>query len=82
MAIISWKDCYETRIQVFDRQHQALVEQVNLLYSAIRKKLAASEEVAASEVMGFLRGWLLGHIVDWDLQYGPYLESRGGRFIA
>ena len=32
--------------------------------------------------MKFLRGWLLGHIVNHDLAYGPFLESRGGRFLS
>lgn len=58
-------------------QHQQLTEDV-LSY---RKQLEAAETPSAMDVMGFLRRWLLDHIADNDMRYGPYLESRGGRFL-
>ena len=138
MAVIKWKECYETKITSLDGEHQRLVEQINQLIEAIkerrseavmlsifdelvnyteqhfkheeeqletyhypdlvthreqhqkltldvcayRNQLLAGEQLSAGEVMKFLRGWLLDHIVKSDLQYGAYLESRGGRFIS
>ncbi len=58
-------------------EHRQLTRQV-LDY---RQKLTGGDTVSATEVMGFLRNWLLEHIVKHDRQYGSYLESRGGRFI-
>jgi hypothetical protein len=43
--------------------------------------LLSGETIPAKDVMGFLRAWLLKHIVEYDLQYGPYIESRAGRFV-
>jgi len=137
MPVITWKECYETKIISLDKEHQRLVELINQLYEAIRQKrseevmlpifdqlldytkqhFAHEEEVLeeysypdleqqreqhrklteqvsvyrqqlasenmpeAKEIMNFLRTWLLQHIVEYDLQYGPYLDSRAGRFI-
>ncbi len=58
-------------------EHKQLTQQV-LDY---RQKLEGGTAVSAQEVMGFLRKWLLEHIVKHDMKYGSYLESRGGRFI-
>ena len=138
MAIIKWKECYETKNACLDSEHRRLVEQINRLFEAMkehrteavmlsifdelvgyteqhfkheeelletyqypdlmihqeqhqkltrevcayRSQLEAGEQLSAGEVMKFLRGWLLGHIVESDLKYGAYLESRGGRFIS
>ena len=59
------------------KQHQQLAQEVR----AYRQQLESGEMPAAKEVMGFLRNWLLNHIVDCDLKYGSYLESRSGRFL-
>lgn len=138
MSIIAWKDVYETGIVALDKEHQGLVEQINLLYAAIREKrpddvmlpifdrlivytkqhfaheesllekynyadlalqreqhraltqevldyrqqLVTGKRLSAMDVMGFLRSWLLEHIVEYDLRYGPYLDSRAGRFVS
>lgn len=59
-------------------EHALLTEQV-LDY---RKQLAGGSTVSASEVMGFLRDWLLDHIVKCDIPYVHYIEARAGRFIG
>jgi len=137
MAIIKWKQEYETGIVTLDKEHQGLVQQINALFEAVRdkrgsevysdvvamlvtyvlehfaheeklmqeyqfsglaehqhkheklviavKKLTAEDavrdECAARELLNFLRTWLLEHIVKVDREYGPYIESRGGRFV-
>lgn len=137
MAIIAWKEIYETGIVALDNEHRGLVAEVNRLYEALRDKqgekilrdiLAMLEtytvdhfqheerlmaqynfpgledhrrihqelidavaeikiraetgsEELARELLKFLRTWVLEHIVEVDKQYGPYLESRAGRFI-
>lgn len=137
MAVIGWKEVYETGIVALDNEHRGLIAEINRLYEAIRDKCSekilaeilasltaytvehfqheetlmaeyhfsgldehrkihqaliakvdefrqrseAGEEGVAQELLKFLRLWLLEHIVEVDKQYGPYLESRGGRFI-
>ncbi|HEY5672827.1 MAG TPA: bacteriohemerythrin [Malonomonas sp.] len=58
-------------------EHKRLAQQVH----DYRQQLDGDSALSATEVMGFLRQWLLDHIVKHDMQYGPYLESRGGRFL-
>ena len=36
----------------------------------------------ATNLLTFLRSWVLNHIVEVDKKYGNYLESRGGKFIS
>ena len=62
-------------------EHQAIHQQLTEQVLDFRKKLTTGGEVAATEVMAFLRSWLLEHIVKEDVPYGPFLESRGGRFL-
>ncbi len=137
MSIITWKESYATGINAMDNEHQKLIAQINLLYSAIRDKQADSviaevlstleqytiehfqheeklmsdyqypdlqehkvkhqdligslqqikeqenlkTDERAKELMRFLRSWLMSHIIGTDKAYGPFLESRGGRFI-
>lgn len=137
MPVITWKECYATKIISLDKEHQRLVELINQLYEAICQKrsdelmlpifdqlldytkqhfvheeavleeynypdleqqreqhqklteqvsaylqrLGSGENLEAKDVMNFLRTWLLQHIVEYDLPYGPYLDSRAGRFI-
>lgn len=38
MAVIAWKSVYETGIVALDNEHRKLIEQVNLLYEAVRDK--------------------------------------------
>lgn len=137
MAIIKWKQVYETGIVVLDNEHKALVEKINDLFEAVRDKRGselyadvvamletyvvehfaheeklmkeygfpgladheqahqvlvgavrqlkdsqtAKDEDAARELLKFLRTWLLDHIVEVDKKYGPFIESRAGRFV-
>jgi len=57
--------------------HQTLIEKVKWF----RQRVDAGEEGVAQDLLKFLRSWLLEHILEVDKQYGPFLESRGGRFI-
>lgn len=45
MAVIKWRDSYETGVEQFDQEHQKLVALVNLMFEAIRDK--STEEVVA-----------------------------------
>jgi hemerythrin len=137
MAIIKWRQGYETGIVALDKEHQGLVRQINELFEAVRDKRgsevysdvvamlqtyvlehfsheeklmeeyqfpglavhqqehrnlvvavqalrkdhAVLDESAARELLNFLRTWLLEHIVKVDREYGPFIESRGGRFV-
>ncbi len=138
MAVIVWKEIYATGIVVLDNEHRGLIEQINLLYDAIRgkrgdaviveiltnlekytvdhfvheealmaeyhfpeleqhqlihkdliaeiqkfkQKNSDGAEDLAKELLTFLRGWLMEHIMKIDKEYGAFLESRGGRFIT
>lgn len=138
MALIEWKDIYETGIVALDNEHRTLVEQINRLGQVLRNKsgddalgeilavlqdytenhfrheerlmqeygypdlaehreihqalrdsvaelkaeYADGKEGLAKELYKFLRGWLLGHIVEVDKKYGAFLESRAGRFVS
>lgn len=59
------------------QEHQNLVAAVQEL----RKDHAERDESAARELLNFLRTWLLEHIVKVDREYGPFIESRAGRFV-
>ncbi len=38
MAVIGWKEVYATGINSMDKEHRGLVDQINLLYVAVREK--------------------------------------------
>jgi len=38
MAVIAWKEIYATGIVVLDNEHRGLIEQIDLLYEAVRDK--------------------------------------------
>ncbi|MDY0190093.1 MAG: bacteriohemerythrin [Desulfuromonas sp.] len=40
------------------------------------QKVVSKETGLSPEVMGFLRAWLLDHIVETDKQFGDFLRSR------
>ncbi len=78
-------------------QHEEkLMEEYNFLGLPKHKKLhqeliASLEKIKAEPVdkvkmatnlLTFLRSWVLNHIVEVDKKYGSYLESRGGKFIS
>ena len=58
MAIIKWKQVYETGIVALDKEHQALVEQINALFEAVRAKRGA--EVYA-DVVAMLETYVREH---------------------
>ena len=41
-----------------------------------RQKLTEGDEDVRREITGFLERWLMGHIVDSDMQLGAYLKRR------
>jgi hemerythrin len=63
-------------------EHQQIHQLLRDTVQEINAKNVAGSEKLAQELYKFLRGWLLGHIVEVDKKYGAYLESRGGRFIS
>lgn len=58
MAVIAWKEIYETGIVAFDDEHRALVAEVNRLYEAIRGK--RGEEVL-SDILAMLEAYTVDH---------------------
>ncbi len=38
MAVIAWKEIYATGIVALDNEHRGLIEQIDLLYEAVRDK--------------------------------------------
>ncbi len=58
--------------------HQALRDEV----AAMKVRFSENPEGLAREFLKFLRQWLLEHIVNVDKKYGPFLDSRAGRFIS
>lgn len=57
MAVIAWKEIYETGIVAFDNEHRTLVAEVNRLYEAIRDK-------RGDEVLGDILIMLESYTVD------------------
>lgn len=43
----------------------------------LKKKADAGNPVITTELMHFLKDWLLNHIQGTDKKYGPYLNERG-----
>ena len=62
--------------------HQKVHQSLRDTVQEIKAKNVAGNDGLAQELYKFLRGWLLGHIVEVDKKYGAFLESRGGRFIS
>ncbi len=59
------------------KHHRELIDKI----AEFKNENTAGAEGLARELLAFLRGWLLGHILKVDKEYGVFLESRGGRFI-
>lgn len=57
--------------------HQELIEAV----AEMKCRSGIAPHDRAVMLLRFLREWLMDHILVVDKKYGPYLESRGGRFI-
>jgi len=57
MAVIAWKEIYETGIVTLDNEHRALVAEINRLYEAIRDK-------RGDEVLGDILTMLESYTVD------------------
>ena len=57
MAVISWKEIYETGIVTLDNEHRGLVQKINQLYEAVRDK-------RGEEVLGEILTALVAYTVD------------------
>ncbi len=53
-------------------RHHSLENQVH----AIRQRYAKGEAVVGTELLHFLKDWLLTHIQQEDTQYRPYVEGK------
>ena len=62
-------------------EHKQLHAELVSAVQELKQRAALGKEGMAQELFHFLRTWLLEHILGVDKRYGPYLESRGGRFI-
>ncbi len=58
MSIIVWRDVYATGINVLDNEHKKLIEQINIVYTAIRDK-KGSEVV--NDVLAALEQYTIDH---------------------
>jgi hemerythrin len=58
MAIIKWKQVYETGVVLMDKEHQELVQQINVLFEAVRDK--RGKEVYA-DVVAMLESYVREH---------------------
>ena len=57
MAVISWKEIYETGIVTLDNEHRGLIQEINRLYEAVRDK-------RGEEVLGEILTALVAYTVD------------------
>jgi hemerythrin-like metal-binding protein len=55
------------------RLHDALIEEIG----EFRQGLAAGAEIGP-EITGFMKRWLISHIIESDKHLGGYLEGRKG----
>lgn len=64
-------------LEEHQQAHRELIESVE----DMKTRAATDSQELAKEMLKFLRNWVLEHIVEMDKQYGPFLESRAGRFV-
>ena len=57
MAVIGWKEIYETGIVTLDNEHRGLIQEINRLYEAVRDK-------RGEEVLGEILNTLVDYTVD------------------
>ena len=62
-------------------EHRAKHRELERAVQDIKAQADLGKHALAQELLKFLRGWVLQHVVEVDKQYGAYLESRAGRFI-
>jgi hemerythrin-like metal-binding protein len=60
-------------------QHKKLHEELKKTAVELQKKFLGNSSALSSEVMNFLRNWLVNHIQGVDKKYGVYLNSKGIR---
>lgn len=63
-------------------EHRQIHQQLRVRVAEIKQNSETAPERVAQELYKLLRRWLLEHIVEVDKKYGPYLESRAGRFVS
>ena len=54
-------------------EHKKLIEQLNQL----RQKQATKQEHLYFEILGFVKTWLKGHILNVDTKYSPAMKKAG-----
>jgi len=54
-----------------ERAHRAFVQKAKALFRDLQRRGPESAE----DILGFLKQWLRGHIVDMDKQYAPYVAK-------
>lgn len=77
MAVIEWKDIYETGIVALDQEHRGLVEEINRLYEAVRDKRG---EDVLEDILNMLTTYTVDHFQHEErlmAEYGfPGLEEH------
>lgn len=58
MAVIDWKEVYETGIVVLDNEHRGLVGEINRLYEAVRDKQG---EKLLGDILSMLENYTVDH---------------------
>ncbi|MBF0323149.1 MAG: chemotaxis protein, partial [Magnetococcales bacterium] len=56
------------------QEHVKLVNRVGEFLQRLEK---GGDRASALELLGFLKSWLVEHIMGTDSQYGRYLNSKG-----
>jgi len=56
-----------------EQEHQAFRQQA----AALESDFIAGKAPVTQKTMGFLRGWLLNHIMGTDMKYKPFLNAKG-----
>ena len=69
MAVIAWKEIYETNIVALDKEHRELIVEINRLYEALREKRGV--EVLA-DILSMLEKYTVDHFAHEELLMDKY----------
>ena len=58
-------------------EHRAHHAELSARLAGLRQGIAAGADMGAIDFLGFLQGWLIGHIIGEDRRYSVYLNDHG-----
>ena len=71
-------DCGYPRLEAQREQHSQLVKSI----FAINERIAADNARVNAEILPFIKNWLVGHIVNSDMDIGDYLRRKAGNITT